>query len=212
MPYTDGTRIELSQNRLEGLLNQRLQNRNDPKKVEYIDQRRWNLFGEECCVLFTDLSGFSKHSDKFGVIHFLQTIKESERIFSPIIEEYDGFVVKTEGDSLIVIFRSTEKALDCVVKMQYSSIEYNQNLPEEEQIILCCGLSWGTMLMILGESIDIYGEEVNFAAKLGEDIAGPGEILITQRLAEFFPTTENLKIEEHGHLNNGRQKIFKVLY
>ena len=53
---------------------------------------------------------------------------------------------------------------------------------------------------------------MNFAAKLGEDIAGPGEILITQRLAEFFPTTENLKIEEHGHLNNGRQKIFKVLY
>ena len=118
MPYTDGTRIELSQNRLEGLLNQRLQNRNDPKKVEYIDQRIWNLFGEECCVLFTDLSGFSKHSDKFGVIHFLQTIKESERIFTPIIEEYDGFVIKSEGDTLIVIFRSREKAVKCAIKLQ----------------------------------------------------------------------------------------------
>jgi adenylate cyclase len=212
MPYTDGTRIELSQNRLEGLLNQRLENRNNPKQIEHIDQRIWDLFGEEWCILFTDLSGFSKHSDKFGIIHFLQTIKESERIFSPIIEEYDGFVVKTEGDSLIVIFRSKTKAVDCIVKMQLASKEYNVGLSEEDQVILCSGLGWGNILRIPGENIDIFGEEVNFAAKLGEDTAGPGEILITQRLAENFPTNENVTLEEFGYLNNGGQKIFKAIY
>lgn len=212
MSYTNGVRIELSQDRLEGLLNQRLKNRADPAIVKYIDQRIWDLFGEEWCILFTDLSGFSKSADKFGILHFLQTIKESERLFSPIIEEYDGFVVKSEGDSLIVIFRSREKAVNCVVQMQLSSKDYNVDLPEEEKIILCSGLGWGNILRIPGETVDIFGEEVNFAAKLGEDTAGPGEILITQRLAENFPTLKNIKLEEFGFLNNGQQKIFKAIY
>lgn len=57
--------------------------------------------------MFTDLSGFSKHAERFGIIHFLQTIKESEKIYTPVVKNYDGFVVKTDGDSLIVIRRQT---------------------------------------------------------------------------------------------------------
>ncbi|MDA9975657.1 adenylate/guanylate cyclase domain-containing protein [Alphaproteobacteria bacterium] len=212
MPYTDVINIDLSQNRLEQLLDQRLNNKDNTAIIQRIDQRIWDLFGEEWCILFTDLSGFSKHSDDFGIIQFLQTIKESERLFSPIIENFDGFVVKSEGDSLIVIFRSRTKALECVVKMQLASKTYNQALPESEKVILCTGLGWGKILRIPGASVDIFGEEVNFAAKLGEDTAKAGEILITQRLAENFPGVENMRLEEFGYLNNGKQKIFKVLY
>ena len=75
MPYTDVINIDISQNRLEQLLDKRLQNRGDSVIIQRIDQRTWDLFGEEWCILFTDLSGFSKHSDDFGIIHFLQTIK-----------------------------------------------------------------------------------------------------------------------------------------
>jgi hypothetical protein len=50
---------------------------------ENIDARIWDLFGEEWCVMFTDLSGFSRGVAKFGIIHFLQTIYESERILIP---------------------------------------------------------------------------------------------------------------------------------
>jgi class 3 adenylate cyclase len=210
MPYTDVINIDLSQNRLEQLLDQRLKNRGNSAIVQHIDQRIWDLFGEEWCILFTDLSGFSKHSKDFGIIQFLQTIKESERLFSPIIENHDGFVVKSEGDSLLIIFRSIIKALECVVKMQLSSKTYNQNLPESERVILCAGLGWGKILRIPGASADIFGEEVNFAAKLGEDTAKAGEILITQRLAENLPSVKNVRVEEFGHLN--KQNIFKVIY
>ena len=47
---------------------------------ERIDERIWDLFGEEWAVMFTDLSGFSRRVAEFGIIHFLQTIQESERL------------------------------------------------------------------------------------------------------------------------------------
>ncbi|MBR6079080.1 MAG: hypothetical protein IKP60_02850 [Treponema sp.] len=45
---------------------------------EKIDRRIWNSFGEKWCVMFTDLSGFSRGTEKFGIIHFMQIIFESE--------------------------------------------------------------------------------------------------------------------------------------
>jgi len=212
MTYIDITKIELSHDRLEKLLEQRLGNLDNKKLVAEIDQRIWDLYGEEWCVLFTDLAGFSKQAKDYGIIHFLQTIKESEKMFSPIIEKYDGFVVKSEGDSLIVIFRSPKKAIKCVVEMQYTSQKYNVDRAEVDQIHLCTGMGWGKILRIPGETVDVFGEEVNFAAKLGEDTAKSGEILITERLAQNFPEVEQIDLVEFGSINSGKQKVFKAIY
>ena len=139
-------------------------------------------------------------------------IKESERIFTPIIEEYDGFVVKSEGDTLIVIFRSREKAVKCAIKLQKISKKYNIDHPSEEKIGLCCGLGWGKILRVPGLKVDVFGEEVNFSAKLGEDIAKGGEILITKNLADNFPVIKGVKLKEYGFSETWRQPIFKVIF
>ena len=51
-----------------------------------IDERIWDLFGEEWAVMFTDLSGFSRGVADFGIIHFLQIIYESQRVLIPCID------------------------------------------------------------------------------------------------------------------------------
>ena len=55
--------------------------------------------------------------------------------------------------------------------------QVNHRRRPEEQILLCLGIGYGRILRIGDE--EIFGAEVNAASKLGEDIAGPGEILIT---------------------------------
>lgn len=212
MSYLDEVLINLSNSRLELLLSERLNCKNEPEKQKVIDQRIWDLFGEEWCVLFTDLSGFSKHADQFGIIHFIQTIKESEKLYSPVVKNHDGFVVKTDGDSLITIFRSSRKAIKCAIEMQHVSIDYNKGLPSEEQIILCCGLGWGKILRVPGYTSDIFGEEVNFSAKLGEDTAKGGEILVTEALAQNFPEMECIYLEEVALLSNNNKPYYKVVY
>lgn len=163
-----------SQDRLERLIQDRL--RPDADK-QLIDQRIWDLFGEEWCVMFTDLSGFSRRVAEFGIIHFLQTIYESERLLLPVVESHDGFVLKTEGDSLLVIFRNANKALQCAISMQQVLQEYNQTQLDEEKVLLCVGLGFGQVLRI-GDT-DVFGAEVNAASKLGEDTAKAGDILVT---------------------------------
>ena len=65
--------------------------------VARIDERIWDLFGEEWAVMFTDLSGFSRNVAEFGIIHFLQVIFEQKRLLLPIAARNDGILIKVEA-------------------------------------------------------------------------------------------------------------------
>jgi adenylate cyclase len=116
MAYRRVIGTSASEDRLERLIEERLKPGADKEKI---DSRIWDLFGETWAIMFTDLSGFSRNVAKFGIIHFLQTIYESERLLIPIIEHHDGILLKAEGDSLLVIFRNAAKALQAAVAMQW---------------------------------------------------------------------------------------------
>ena len=165
------------QKRLESLMSSRLEPGADKEKI---DGRIWDSFGEKWCVMFTDLSGFSRGTEKFGIIHFMQIIFESERLILPIIEDFDGFLIKSEGDSLLVLFKRPEKALLCCKKIHEILHEYNKSKSEEEKILLCVGLGYGDILNI--GYADVFGAEVNAASKLGEDTAKSWEILVTDNV------------------------------
>ena len=62
--------------------------------------------------------------------------------------------------------------------MQKKCSTINARRPPEEQIVLCVGLGFGTLLKI-GDD-DVFGHEVNLASKLGEDTAEASEILVTR--------------------------------
>lgn len=174
MARHDQVNTRRSEDRLTRLIQERLQPGADKQRI---DERIWDLFGEDWCVMFTDLSGFSRRVAEFGIIHFLQTIHESERLLVPVIDVHDGFVLKMEGDSFLVIFRNAHKCLQCALAMQQTVDHYNLDRLDEEKVLLCIGLGYGRMLRI-GDT-DIFGAEVNAASRLGEDLAKAGEILVT---------------------------------
>jgi class 3 adenylate cyclase len=192
MTYARNIGLSASEDRLEQLISERLQPGADRTRI---DARIWDLFGEDWAVMFTDLSGFSRNVATFGIIHFLQTIQESLRILLPSIDCHDGILLKTEGDSMLVIFRNVAKAIDCARDMQAICRDYSATRDPADQINLCIGLGHGRVLRI-GDR-DVFGAEVNAAAKLGEDIARAHEILVTEavRLAagdehRFEPISE----------------------
>ncbi len=195
-----------SEARLEKLISDRLEPAADR---EEIDRRFWDLFGEAWCVMATDLAGFSRRVAEFGIIHFLQTIHESERILVPVIEAHDGILLKVEGDSFLVIFRNTQKALRAAIEMQKTTQRYNHAKTPEEHVLLCVGLGYGQVLRI-GDA-DVFGPEVNAASKLGEDIARAHEILVT-RAVKDAATFEGVKYEEIEEVPPGAEKAYRVVY
>lgn len=208
MTFRQRVGISASQDRLEALIARRLQPGVDR---EAVDRRIWDLFGETWAVMFTDLSGFSRRVAEFGIVHFLQTIYESERLLLPCIDEHDGILLKLDGDSLLVIFRRPERALECAVEMQKIFAEYNLERPDTERILLCVGLGYGHLLHI-GDA-DVFGAEVNAASKLGEDIARAGEILVTGAVAEATqPLLAAGRFEPLDTVPPGAQAAFRYIY
>lgn len=168
-----------SEDRLQQLIEARL--RPDVDRAS-IDARIWDLFGEEWCIMVTDLAGFSRGVAEFGIIHFLQTIFESERILVPLIEAHDGILLKVEGDSFMVIFRNVQKALHAAIEMQLTARRYNEGRAPEDHVLLGVGLGFGRVLRI-GDA-EVFGQEVNSASILGESMAKAYEILVTHAVRE----------------------------
>ena len=204
MTYAHNIGLHASEDRLEKLINERLLPGSDKAAI---DQRIWDLFGEEWAVMFTDLSGFSSGVASFGIIHFLQIIQESQRLLIPCIDSFDGILLKMDGDSMMVIFRNITKAIECAFAMQAVCATYNTDRDEAEQIRLCVGLGFGEMLRI-GDR-DAYGSEVNAAAKLGEDIAKAHEILVTDSVRDAVK--EHYRFEPLSVTPPGAKAAFRLL-
>jgi class 3 adenylate cyclase len=147
-------------------------------------------FGRTLAVMFTDLVGFSRVVEAFGIVHFLQLIQESEALFLPLIAAHGGHCLKHEGDSLLVLFDAPAQALACARAMVQATHAANApgqgpERPPEDRIEVCIGLGFGTVLCIDGA--DVWGAEVNAASKLGEDTAKGGEIWVTDCLRNAVP-------------------------
>jgi adenylate cyclase len=207
MPGPRHVRTGDSKDRLDELIASRLEPGADKERI---DQRIWDLFGEEWCVMFTDLSGFSRNVARFGIIHFLQTIHESERLLIPVIDAMDGILLKIEGDSFLVMFRNPQKGLQAAVTMQRTLAGYNADKADEEKVLLCVGLGFGKVLRI--GDIDVFGHEVNSASKLGEDTAKAGEILVTGDFRDKVGAADGLSFEELPVACLASGKAFRVRY
>lgn len=164
-----------SREALERLIAERLEPHADREKI---DAHILERFEETWAIVFTDLVGFSRRTREFGIVHFLSVIYKKGLLMKPIVEEYDGTIVKEEADSWLILFRRPERALECLIDCNRACERYNDGRAEEDRVQLCAGLGYGAMLKIGDE--DVWGKEVNFASKLGEDVAAHKEILLTE--------------------------------
>ena len=196
-----------SEDRLELLIEERLQPKTDKDRI---DKRIWNLFGEKWAVLYTDLSGFSHNVSEFGIIRFLQTIYESHRLLVPVIQHGSGILLKTEGDSLMVIYRSVDDAVRSAIAMQNCCQRHSANLTDEDKVLLCIGIGYGDVLRI-GDQ-DVYGNEVNAACTLGEDTAQAHEILISNAVAEAVSLPDGAQLEALTDVPAGVGAAFSLHY
>jgi adenylate cyclase len=160
-----------------------------------IDSLIFQRFGCNKAVMFTDLVGFSRRVEEFGILHFLQLIQESEALFLPLIKLHGGRCLKRDGDSLMVLFDLPTDALGAALAMIDATIAVNPLRPPEQRIDICIGLGYGEVLLI--DDNEVWGAEVNAASKLGEEVAEGGELLATEGFRFAVPDAQ---FAEHGVL------------
>jgi adenylate cyclase len=162
-----------------------LQERNErPEKMAEIDAQINATFRQTHAIMVIDMSGFSRTTVRYGIIHFLAMIHRMHAIVKPVIADYGGTVVKEEADNIFAVFPDVKSAVQAAIDSLKHTGAVNTTLPPEMDIYLCIGIGCGDVLMLEGE--DMYGSEFNLASKLGEDLAEQGEILLTDVAFEKF--------------------------
>jgi adenylate cyclase len=152
------------------LLQQRLDH---PEQAAAIDAVIQGSFAETHAVMVLDSSGFSRFTRELGIIAALATIHQMQMSVIPVIEAQGGSLIKLEADNVYAIFPDAAAAVSAAqaMKQQLALIDRRISI----------GIGYGELMMIDNGNgdRDLYGSEMNLAAKLGEDIAEVDEILLT---------------------------------
>lgn len=179
-----------------------------PENAAAFDREHEARLGTEGSVLVCDSSGFTRITRESGILHFLALLAQSYRLARPIVAEHGGALVKTEADNLIALFSEPAAAVRCALDIQRAHADRNAVVPDAERFELSVGVDHGHYLRL---DDDAFGDAINTAYKVGEDLAHAGEILLTDRLVARLggpaAMPEGIALEQAGTHDAGRVAI-----
>lgn len=174
-----------------------------PEERPGIEQLLRESFGKRKAVLALDMSGFTLSVRRDGILPYLCQIRRMQRLTLPIIHSHRGDVVKYAADNLLAVFDEPAWAVDAAVAMHHAAAE--------SALAFGIGLDYGDVLLI-GDS-DCFGDAVNLAYKLGEDIAQAGEVLVSPAVRECLGDVPRFRLREiHLSISGVDLVAFSVLY
>lgn len=166
----------------------------DPAIRAKIEKTLWETFGEEQAVFVLDMSGFSRLTRKHGIIHYLSMVRRMQLTTGPIVQSYDGYMIKFDADNCFALFPSSLNAINAAIAMQHAFTAANLFTTDDLDIRVACGIDYGKILVVGSE--DCFGDAVNRASKLGEDVAEAGDILVTKDAMDLVPHEAGIKSHE----------------
>jgi adenylate cyclase len=159
-----------------------------------IEAALWTEFGAEVAVFVLDMSGFSLLTRKYGIVHYLSMVRRMQLNTEPIVRSYGGSMIKYEADNCFAVFPDPLSAVNAAIAMQHAFDEANLVTSNDLDIHISCGIDYGKILVI-GHR-DCFGDPVNRASKMGEDVANAGEILITREAMQMIPSEAGIKARQ----------------
>jgi class 3 adenylate cyclase/pimeloyl-ACP methyl ester carboxylesterase len=145
-------------------------------------------------ILAADVAGYSRlmGTDEEGTHAQLKGHRQA--LVDPKIEEHRGRIVKSTGDGVLVEFASVVDAVRCAVEVQRGMSERNARVSVDKRIEFRVGINLGDIII---EADDIYGDDVNIAARL-EGIAEPGGICISRHAHDHLVEKLSFTCEKMG--------------
>jgi class 3 adenylate cyclase len=166
----------------------------DQENRKKIEAALWKEYGTEYAVFVLDMSGFSMLTRKYGIVHYLSMVKRMQLTTDPIVRSYSGQMLKYEADNCFAVFPDPLAAVNAAISMQHAFAAENILTSDDLDIHIAVGIDYGKLLIVGHE--DCFGDPVNRASKMGEDIAAAGEILITKEAMDMIPAEAGIRTRE----------------
>ncbi|WP_235984611.1 nSTAND1 domain-containing NTPase [Mesorhizobium neociceri] len=139
-------------------------------------------------ILAADAVGYSRLAsrDEEGT---LATLRAHRQIIDRLIEQHEGRVFGSAGDSVIAEFASPVQAVRCATEIQLEVDKQNAELSEASRLRFRIGINLGDVVV---EGDNLMGDGVNVAARL-EALSQPGGMIISE--AVYAQARDRLSLE-----------------
>lgn len=163
----------------------------------------------EVTVMMCDSSGFTRRTHEYGILHFLAVMTIVYDLVEPIVARKGGTVISRGTDNLLAVFDEPSKGVEAAIAMQRLLAKFNDGKTDRDQFQLCMGFHHGAILRLKDS---IFGDKVNIAAKIGEDLASAEEILVTGEVAKRLPAKIKRSYARSVELGGKTFELHRVKY
>ena len=129
-------------------------------------------------LLFVDICNSTQLYEGLGDHEAKERISECLKSIEHISEHYDGIVVKTIGDELLIRFGTVDNAVKAACDMQKASKQSHF----QDRMDLRIAFHYGSTIL---ENNDVFGDSVNVAARL-VSLSKSGQTLTSRETMKFL--------------------------
>jgi len=151
-------------------------------------ERRWGA------VLAVDVVEYSRLTILNAELAYHLYKSHRHELLDPKLREYRARFFKSTGDGILAEFETAIDAARCAIDVQKGMIKRCRSVAKNSQIVFRMGLSCGP---ILADVEDIYGHDVNVAARL-QAIAPAGGMAMTDDVAIRVRSVLAMQLEDIG--------------
>ena len=138
-------------------------------------------------LLFSDIEGFTRMTERLGDLRAHEVVKEHNRIVRERTAAHGGHEVELRGDGFLLAFPSARRALHCAIDLQRSLSRREDQL----EIRVRIGVHTGE---VLRDAETFFGKTVIQAFRVA-DLAAGGEILVSSLTRELVASAGDLRFD-----------------
>jgi adenylate cyclase len=160
---------------------------------------------DKLAVLFADICGSMALYDKLGDDLARKAISRCINTMVGKIPAYQGTLIKTIGDEVMVTFPSAEAAIYAACAMQ--AAVKNEHPLDGTPLHIRIGFNFGE---VIKDSDDVFGNTVNVAARVAS-ITRAGQIMATQAVFNALPPDLQSKMRQIMRAEfKGKQELHEI--
>lgn len=137
-------------------------------------------------IMFTDIVESTQRAQREGDETWRRTVGMHDDVVRSVLADFGGREMNTAGDSFLVLFDSTERAIRCGLALSEALVRID--------ISIRVGVHSGEVILAEGE---VRGLAVHVAARIVTE-ADPGEVLVSRITRDLVETGRGLTFESRG--------------
>ena len=156
-------------------------------------------------ILFTDVEDSTAFWEEKGDVQGRLIMDRHNRMLFPVIDRFDGKVIKTIGDAVMASFKKPSDAIRAAIAIQqYLRLERKRK--PDFNLKVRIGVHTGEAIV---EANDVYGDVVNVASRV-EQFGQAGWILLSQDTADLLGKREFVLTGQTTFTPRGKQSPMTV--